>query len=89
MACIDRTLRKTHVRFARSYMPLFYSEMELVEAAGVEPASEKVYRKKTTCVPGSVVFVRPLRKPVRERRLSLIDFGFQAPDGSPSTYPVK
>ena len=33
----------------------------VVEAAGVEPASEKVYREKTTCVSGSVVFVRLLR----------------------------
>jgi len=32
-----------------------------VEAAGVEPASEKVYREKTTCVSGSVFFVRPIR----------------------------
>jgi len=30
----------------------------LVEAAGVEPASEKVWREKTTCVSGSVVFDR-------------------------------
>ena len=33
----------------------------MVEAAGVEPASEKVYRKKTTCVSGSVVFDRLMR----------------------------
>jgi len=33
----------------------------MVEAAGVEPASEKVYREKTTCVSGSLVFVRLLR----------------------------
>jgi len=33
----------------------------VVEAAGVEPASEKVNRKKTTCVSGSVFFVRPMR----------------------------
>ena len=29
---------------------------DLVEAAGVEPASEKVSREKTTCVSGSLVF---------------------------------
>ena len=33
----------------------------LVEAAGVEPASEKVYREKTTCVSDSLFFVRPMR----------------------------
>ena len=33
----------------------------VVEAAGVEPASEKVPRRKTTCVSGSVFFVRLLR----------------------------
>ncbi len=33
----------------------------MVEAAGVEPASEKVYREKTTCVSGSVFFVRFIR----------------------------
>ena len=33
----------------------------MVEAAGVEPASEKVYREKTTCVSGSVFFVRLMR----------------------------
>jgi len=33
----------------------------MVEAAGVEPASEKVNRKKTTCVSGSVFFVHPMR----------------------------
>jgi hypothetical protein len=32
---------------------------ELVEAAGVEPASEKARHAKTTCVSGSAFFVRP------------------------------
>ena len=32
-----------------------------MEAAGVEPASEKVYREKATCVSGSVVFDRFIR----------------------------
>ena len=54
----------------------------MVEAAGVEPASEKVYRRKATCVSGSVVFVCLMRKPARERQLSLIGFGLPAPDGS-------
>jgi hypothetical protein len=31
-----------------------------VEAAGVEPASEKVQHKKTTCVSGSLVFDRQI-----------------------------
>jgi hypothetical protein len=35
--------------------------IKLVEAAGVEPASEKVNRKKTTCVSDSVFFVHPMR----------------------------
>jgi hypothetical protein len=33
----------------------------MVEAAGVEPASEKVYRDKTTCVSDSLFFVRLMR----------------------------
>jgi len=33
----------------------------VVEAAGVEPASEKVNRKKATCVSGSVFFDHPIR----------------------------
>jgi len=41
----------------------------MVEAAGVEPASEKVPRKKTTCVSGSVFFVRLMRN--RQERSSL------------------
>ena len=34
---------------------------KLVEAAGVEPASEKVNREKTTCVSDSVILVRLMR----------------------------
>jgi len=49
----------------------------LVEAAGVEPASEKVYRKKATCVSDSVVFVRLMRNRQERGGLSLIDFGFR------------
>ena len=40
-----------------------------MEAAGVEPASEKVYYEKTTCVSGSVFFIRLLRN--RQERDSL------------------
>jgi hypothetical protein len=36
-------------------------KIEMVEAAGVEPASEKVCREKTTCVSGSLFFVHPMR----------------------------
>ena len=50
---------------------------KVVEAAGVEPASEKVYRRKTTCVSGSLIFVRLMRNTARERRLSLIVFGWR------------
>jgi hypothetical protein len=48
----------------------------MVEAAGVEPASEKVWRKKTTCVSGSLVFDRCIGYR-QEERLSPIDFGFR------------
>jgi hypothetical protein len=48
-----------------------------VEAAGVEPASEKVHRKEATCVSGSVVFVREVMRPARTPRLSPIDLGFR------------
>ncbi len=41
------------------------NEEMVVEAAGVEPASEKVYRRKATCVSGSVVFVRLIQLPAR------------------------
>ena len=33
-------------------MPMVYCRREMVEAAGVEPASEKVLREKPTCVSG-------------------------------------
>jgi len=60
----------------------------VVEAAGVEPASEKVPRKKTTCVSGSVVFVRPMRNRQEgsglARLISAGDFEQQ-----PWAYPAK
>jgi len=48
-----------------------------VEAAGVEPASEKVNREKTTCVSGSVFLVHPMRNRQEGGWLSLIDLGFR------------
>jgi hypothetical protein len=48
----------------------------VVEAAGVEPASEKVYRRKATCVSGSVVVDRSLGTG-KKKRLSPIDSGFR------------
>ena len=60
----------------------------LVEAAGVEPASEKVPRKETTCVSGSVVFVRPMRNRQEggglARLISVCGF-----EQEPWTYPAK
>lgn len=35
-----------------------YYKINVVEAVGVEPTSEKDSRKETTCISGSVVFVR-------------------------------
>jgi hypothetical protein len=49
----------------------------MVEAAGVEPASEKAPRKKATCVSGSAVFVRPIRYRQEWTSLSPMDLGFQ------------
>ena len=59
-----------------------------MEAAGVEPASEKVPRKKTTCVSDSVVFVRPMRNRQEggglARLISVCGF-----EQEPWTYPAK
>ena len=49
----------------------------MVEAAGVEPASEKASRRKTTCVSGSVFFDRPIRYRQEWTSLSPIDFGLR------------
>ena len=51
--------------------------MSLVEAAGVEPASEKARREKTTCVSDSVFFGHRLRNRQERQRLSPIDLGFR------------
>ena len=47
---IARTL---HVSLVDSKKCLVLNEFRMVEAAGVEPASEKVRNKKTTCVADS------------------------------------
>jgi hypothetical protein len=59
-----------------------------VEAAGVEPASEKVYCEKTTCVSGSVVFVRSIRH--RQERSGLVRLvsGLRS-EQKLSPYPAK
>ena len=41
--------------------PVPDTKNDVVEAAGVEPASEKVRHAKTTCVSGSVFFDHRLR----------------------------
>jgi len=50
----------------RTRYDVSWTRFELVEAAGVEPASEKVYREKTTCVSDSVFFDRSIRTGKRE-----------------------
>ena len=59
-----------------------------MEAAGVEPASEKVNRKETTCVSGSVFFDRPMRNRQEggglARLISVCGF-----EQEPWTYPAK
>ncbi len=60
----------------------------LVEAAGVEPASEKVRRAKPTCVSGSA-FQRPPVPPARRggRLARLISaLGYEQ---KPGAYPAK
>ena len=49
----------------------------MVEAAGVEPASEKARREKTTCVSGSLVVGGRVKNRRRERPLSPIDLGLR------------
>ena len=58
--------------------PSYFAQKTIVdvEAAGVEPASEKVRREKTTCVSDSVFSATPT-EPARAKRLSLIDLGFR------------
>jgi len=49
--------------------------MDLVEAAGVEPASEKARRAKPTCVSGSVRFGSFLKNRQERKPPSPIDLG--------------
>ena len=51
----------------------FRDPEELVEAAGVEPASEKARRAKPTCVAVSVSFTGCLRKRQERQPTSPID----------------
>jgi hypothetical protein len=60
----------------------------LVEAAGVEPASEKARHVKTTCVSGSGVSAAPYITGKSEHRLArLISICCSGP--KLSTYPAK
>ncbi len=59
-----------------------------MEAAGVEPASEKVYREKTTCVSDSVFFVRPMRNRQERGGLARLISAFGS-EQKPWTYPAK
>ncbi len=52
-----------------------YLRCELVEAAGVEPASEKARRAKPTCVSGSVCFSDFLKNRQERKPPSPIDLG--------------
>ncbi len=51
--------------------------LKLVEAAGVEPASEKARREKATCVSGSVVSAADWRASKSRERPSPIDLSFR------------
>ena len=60
----------------------------LVEAAGVEPASEKARHAKTTCVSGSAFFVRPpLNRQDASGLVRLISAW--GSEQQPWTYPAK
>jgi len=60
----------------------------MVEAAGVEPASEKACPEKATCVSGSVIVGRRIRYRQENSGLSRLDSacGFAK---QPWTYPAK
>jgi len=60
----------------------------MVEAAGVEPASEKVCREKTTCVSGSLFFVHPMRNQQDWGSLAWLISVFSS-RRKPYTYPAK
>jgi len=59
-----------------------------VEAAGVEPASEKVNRKKTTCVSGSVFLVHPMRNRQEGSGLAWLISTFSS-RRKPLAYPAR
>jgi hypothetical protein len=64
------------------------SSLNLVEAAGVEPASEKAHRAKPTCVSGSGVSAIPYKTGKSENRLvRLISAHGSGP--KPGAYPAK
>ena len=56
-----RSSRKTYVSTSTQGKPLTLKKIWLVEAAGVEPASEKARRVKPTCVSGSAVSMSAYR----------------------------
>jgi hypothetical protein len=58
---------------------LYLNRNIVVEAAGVEPASEKARNETTTCVSDSRFSSRAL-EPARRRFLSSINLGLQAPN---------
>ena len=60
----------------------------MVEAAGVEPASEKARNEETTCVSGSVVFGRRLRTGKSGGSLARLISAFGSGQ-KPSAYPAK
>ena len=60
----------------------------MVEAAGVEPASEKARHEKTTCVSDSVVFGRRLRTGKSDGGLARLISAFGSGQ-KPSAYPAK
>ena len=62
--------------------------MIMVEAAGVEPASEKVNRDQTTCVSGSLFFVRLVRHRQEESGLARLILAFGS-EQKPYTQPAK
>jgi len=53
-----------------------------VEAAGVEPASEKARNKKPTCVSSSVIVGRQHKSRQERGGLARLDLGLTAPDRS-------
>ena len=61
---------------------------KVVEAAGVEPASEKARHEKPTCVAASVIFGRRLRNGKNNANLVRL-ISVYGPGPRPLTYPVR